>query len=245
MFSTQSTINHKKAFLDGMRDGLPIGLGYFAVAFSLCIVCTNAGVTPFQGFLASLFTVSSTGEYAAFTIMASHAAYFEVALIALIANARYLLMGCALSQRIPSNVSIWKRLLLGFGVTDELFGITIAREGLFDPCYTYGGMLTAIPLWALGTSVGIAAGNLVSPKLASALSVAIYGMFLAIIIPPSKKNKIIGLFVLISFAASYLAGILPGISAISGGTRVIILTVVISAVAAIAFPVNDEEESHE
>lgn len=230
-------------FLEGIRDGIPIGLGYFAVAFSLGIAARNAGLSAFQGFLASFFNNASAGEYAAFTLIAANASYFEMALITLITNARYLLMSCALSQRFSSDTPFYHRLLIGYDVTDELFGITIARPGNLNPYYTYGAIIVATPCWATGTALGITAGNLLPLRIVSALSVALYGMFLAIIIPPARKNKVIASLILISFAASYAAACLPVISTLSNGTRTIILTVAISAAAAILFPIHQEKSS--
>ena len=179
----------RKVFCDGMRDGVPIALGYFAVSFSLGIAARKAGFTPFQGFLVSLLNNASAGEYAAFALIMANATYFEVAVITLIANARYLLMSCALAQRFAPETPFWHRLLIGYDVTDELFGITIARPGSLNPYYTYGAILLAAPAWACGTALGIIAGNLLPLRVVSALSVALYGMFLAIIIPPSKKSR--------------------------------------------------------
>ena len=171
----------KKIFCEGMRDGVPIALGYFAVSFSLGIAARRAGFTPFQGFLVSLLNNASAGEYAAFAIIMANATYLEVAIITLIANARYLLMSCALAQRFAPGTPFWHRLLIGYDVTDELFGITIARPGSLNPYYTYGAILLAAPAWAIGTALGIIAGNLLPLRAVSALSVALYGMFLAII----------------------------------------------------------------
>ena len=140
------------------------------------------GFTPFQGFLVSLLNNASAGEYAAFAIIMANATYLEVAIITLIANARYLLMSCALAQRFAPGTPFWHRLLIGYDVTDELFGITIARPGSLNPYYTYGAILLAAPAWAIGTALGIIAGNLLPLRAVSALSVALYGMFLAIII---------------------------------------------------------------
>ena len=176
----------RKVFCDGMRDGVPIALGYFAVSFSLGIAARKAGFTPFQGFLVSLLNNASAGEYAAFALIMANATYFEVAVITLIANARYLLMSCALAQRFAPETPFWHRLLIGYDVTDELFGITIARPGNLNPYYTYGAILLAAPAWASGTALGIIAGNLLPLRVVSALSVALYGMFLAIIIPPDR-----------------------------------------------------------
>lgn len=240
----------RRVFCEGMRDGFPIALGYFAVAFSLGIAARSAGFTPLQGFWASLSTNASAGEYAVFSLIAGGATLAEVALITLIANARYLLMSCALAQRFAPGTPFWHRLVIGYDVTDELFGITIARPGFLNPWYTYGAILLAAPAWASGTALGIAAGNTLPLRMVSALSVALYGMFLAIIIPPARKNRVVAGLVLLSFAISYGCGVLPGISALSEGTRTILLTVVISAGAAVLFPVDGDQngegaESHE
>ena len=233
----------KNVFYQGMRDGIPIGLGYLAVAFSLGIAARNAGLTPFQGFLASFLNNASAGEYAGFTIIAADAAYIEIVLVTLIANARYLLMSCALSQRFAPGTPLFHRILVGYDVTDELFGITIARPGYINPFYTYGAMLIATPCWATGTALGIMAGNLLPARVTSALSVALFGMFLAIIIPPAKKNKIIAVLVTLCFILSYSATKLPIISSLSAGTRTILLTVLISAAAAILFPIDERQEN--
>ena len=133
----------RKVFCEGMRDGVPIALGYFAVSFSLGIAARNAGLTPIQGFFASLFNNASAGEYAAFSLIAAGATYLEVAIITLIANARYLLMSCALAQKFAPGTPFFHRLIIGYDVTDELFGITIARPGYLNPFYTYGAITLA------------------------------------------------------------------------------------------------------
>lgn len=231
----------RKVFCDGIRDGFPIALGYFAVSFSLGIAARHAGFTPMQGFLASLLNNASAGEYAAFTLIAAQATYLEVAIITLIANARYLLMSCALAQKFSPDTPFFHRLIIGYDVTDELFGITIARPGILNPYYTYGAILLAAPAWAGGTACGILAGNALPLRAVSALSVALYGMFLAIIIPPARKSKIVAALVAISFALSFACNYLPGISSMSEGTRTILLTVIISGAAAILFPVKQED----
>lgn len=234
--------SHNKVMKEGFRDGIPIGLGYLAVSFSLGVAARNAGLSAFQGFLVSLLNNASAGEYAGFTVIAANGAYFEIFLMTLIANARYLLMSCALSQKFSPDTPLIHRIFVGYDVTDEIFGITIARPGMFDPFYSYGAILIAAPAWAGGTALGVIAGNLLPARAVSALSVALFGMFLAVIIPPARKNRVIALFVLVSFAASFAATYLPLISQLSGGTRTIILTVLISAIAAILFPVNEEED---
>ena len=235
----------RRIFLNGMRDGVPIALGYFAVSFSLGIAARNAGLTPLQGFFASLLNNASAGEYAAFTLIAANATLFQVALITLIANARYLLMSCALAQRFAPGTPFFHRLIIAYDVTDELFGITISRPGCLNPFYTYGAILLAAPAWAFGTAFGIMAGNALPLRAVSALSVALYGMFLAIIIPPARKNKVVAVLIVISFALSFFGSYVPGISALSDGTRTILLTVLISAAAAIFFPFKNTQEESE
>ena len=234
---------------DGARDGFPIGLGYFAVAFSLGIAARGAGLSAFQGFWASLLNHASAGEYAGYTMIVAQSTYLEIAVVTLIANARYLLMSCSLSQKFGPGTALRHRTLVGFGVTDEIFGIAVARPGWLDPAYVYGAMLVSLPCWASGTALGVTMGNLLPLRAVSALSVALYGMFLAVIVPPARRNKVVTTLILISFALSFASGHVPGLSSLSDGTRTIVLTVAISAAAALIFPVNlenpEQEASHD
>ncbi|MDO5377435.1 MAG: AzlC family ABC transporter permease [Clostridia bacterium] len=234
--------DHGAAFRQGLRDGIPIGLGYFAVAFSLGIAARGAGLSAAQGFVASLLTSASAGEYAVFTSIAAQATVWEIAVITLIANARYLLMSCALSQRFAPEMPFHHRLLIGTAVTDEIFGITIARPGLIDPYYTYGAIVVSVLPWAAGTSLGIVMGNMLPVRAVSALSVALYGMFLAIIIPPARQNRVVAGLVVAGFALSLAASLLPALRDLSAGTRTILLTVALSGAAAALFPVRDDHQ---
>ena len=227
-----------KTFLDGMRDGIPIGLGYFAVAFSLGIIAKKAGLTSFEGFICSLFTRASAGEYGAYSLIAINATLLELALMCVITNLRYLLMGASLTQKFHPDTPLWKRILTACCITDEVFGISIAYKGYLAPSYTYGAMLIAGILWAAGTAIGITAGGTLPASLVSALSVALYGMFLAIIIPPSRKDTNVLKAVIASFILSWMCSVLPQVSHIDSGTRTIILTIAISAVIAWLKPVS-------
>ena len=233
---------HKTAFLEGVRDGIPIALGYFAVAFSLGIAARNAGLTAMQGFVASTLCVASAGEYALFTMIGAGATFLETAILTLITNARYFLMSCALSQRIDPKMRDIHRYTVGAVVTDEIFGITIARPGYLEPAYNYGAISVSVPGWAAGTALGIIMGNLLPANIVSALSVALYGMFLAIIIPPMKKDRAVALCVAGGFALSWLFNTLPALAAVSAGTRTILLTVAIASAAALLFPVKEGEK---
>ena len=239
------SLRRGEALREGARDGLPIALGYFAVSFTLGIAAKRAGLTASQGFLASLLCNASAGEYAGFTMISASAALWELAIMTLIVNARYLLMSTALSQKFAPGTPFIHRLLVGFDVTDELFGIAIARPGYLDPYYFYGAMLVAMPGWAFGTFFGVMAGNVLPTRLVSALSVALYGMFLAIIIPPARKDKVVAGLVVLSFALSFVCTYLPGISALSDGTRTILLTVAISCAGALLFPIKTQSEEAE
>lgn len=235
--------DNRTCFRRGVRDGMPIALGYFAVAFTLGIAAKNAGFSAVQAMVESLTNNASAGEYAVFSLVAAGAGYLEVAVMTLVANARYLLMSCSLSQKLVPETSLRHRMLVAFDVTDEIFGISIAVPGKLNPWYTYGAMAAAIPGWGLGTFFGVAVGNVLPLRLVSALSVGLYGMFLAIIVPPARKNRVVLALVLLSFAASFIANRWTLLAGMSSGIKTILLTVAISLGAAILFPVKDEEEA--
>jgi len=226
----------------GMRDGVPIALGYFAVAFTLGIAAKNAGLTAIQAALNSFLIHASAGEYAGITLIAACAGYFEVAVMEAVANARYLLMSCALSQKLSPTTPLWQRLMVGFGITDEIFGISVAVEDKLDPYYPFGAMLVAIPGWSLGSMCGVIMGNILPGRIVSALSVGLYGMFIAIIIPPAKKNCVVAGLILLSFALSFLFDRVPLFDFMSEGIRIIVLTVAISLGAALLFPIREDKE---
>ena len=185
-----------------MHDGIPIALGYLVVSFTLGIAARNAGLSPAEGFLASLLNNASAGEYAGFTVIAADAPYLTIILLTLVANARYLLMSCVISQKFAPDTSIWHRIFVAFDITDEIFGITIARKGYVAPFYNYGAMAVAMPGWSIGTLLGIVAGNILPPSVVSALSVALYGMFLWIIVPPARADRVVGARVTARLAAA-------------------------------------------
>lgn len=229
----------------GLQDGIPIGLGYFAVAFTLGIAAKNAGFTPMQAMIVSFTNHASAGEYVGFRLIQQHANYIEFILMILVTNARYLLMSCALSQKLSPSTPLHHRLIVGYGVTDEIFGICVSRPGYLNPYYAYGAFMVAMPGWEFGTYLGTYLGNLLSDDIVSALSVGLYGMFIAIIIPPAKKNKVIAAIIVISMILSLLFRITPIFSNISSGTGVLILTVVISLAAAVLFPIKEEKEGEQ
>ena len=236
---------HGEALREGVRDGVPIALGYLAVSFSLGIAARKVGLDAVQGFFASLFNNASAGEYAGFAVIGAGGSLLEMAVVMLVANARYLLMSCSMAQRFSPKTPLIHRVLVGFDLTDELFGIAIARSGVADPYYSYGAMVVALPGWAFGGMAGVIAGSVLPERVVSALSVALFGMFLAIIIPPARRSCVVAGLVLAGFATSALFAWVPLLSGVSEGTRTIILTVALSALAAALFPVDEQDGGSE
>lgn len=231
-----------KEYKSGIRDGIPIALGYFAVSFALGITAGKVGFNALQAAIASLLCNASAGEYAAISLIAAGAGYAEVALMELVANARYLLMSCTLSQKFSPDTPFYHRLLVGFDLTDEIFAVCVARDGYLKPAYAYGAMTVALPGWSLGTALGVLVGDVLPTFAVSALGVALFGMFIAIIIPPAAKNRTIAWLVIISFILSCAAKYIPFISGIPSGIKTIILTVVISLAAALLRPIPDDAD---
>lgn len=232
--------SNSAVFKRGLKDGIPIGLGYFAVAFTLGIAAKNAGLSALQATIMSLTNNTSAGEFAALGIMSAGAPYIEMAISQAIINLRYLLMSCSLSQKLDPSFSLLHRFLVGYGVTDEIFGVSIGIPGRLNPFYTYGAICVAAPGWALGTCLGVVMGSVLPDRAVRALSVALYGMFLAVVIPPARTSKILAGVVAGSMALSFLFNRLPYFHFISSGMKIIILTVVIAGAAAILFPIKEE-----
>ncbi len=229
----------KKLFVKGLRDGVPIMLGYFAVSFALGISARRIGLSIVQAGMASLLNNASAGEFGGFSVIAADSGYWAMAVMMLVVNARYMLMSCALSQKLPPETGIGHRLLLGFDLTDEIFAVSMAFPGPLDPFYTYGVMLCAAPGWTFGTMLGALMGSVLPDAIVRALSVGLYGMFLAIIIPPARKSRVIAGVVAAAMALSFAASRLPLTKNVAAGTRIIVLTVAVSVVAALLFPVKD------
>lgn len=235
-------MTNRQAFLRGMKAGVPIALGYFAVSFSLGIAAKAVGLTPFQGFLASLLNSASAGEYALFSLIGAGASLIELFFVTLVANGRYLLMSCALGQKFSEDTPLIHRIGVGFYITDEIFSLSITTPGKLNPFLNYGAIAVAVPAWSVGTALGVIAGNILPASLVSALSVALYGMFIACFLPPAKKNRILLCAIPCCFFLSYIAFRMPVIGDLSEGTRAVILTVVIATILAVAFPLKDEAE---
>lgn len=181
--------NDRISFLKGMRDGVPIALGYFAVAFTLGITAGKAGMNALQSSLMSALMLASAGEFAAISMIGSGAGVMEMIVTTVVINMRYLLMSSALSQKVQQNRPFLHRIFMSYAVTDEIFGISMTVPGKLNPFYQYGAASVAAPGWVLGILSRHDGGHVLPAPVMSAMSVAIYGMFLAVVIPPARKNK--------------------------------------------------------
>lgn len=239
------TAEHKQDIRDGVRDSVPIAVAYFAVAFSLGIAARTVGMTPMQGFLYSFLNFTSTGEYAGFQLIAEQASYAAVILMTLVVNARYILMGAALSQRIPEGTPFWHRFIYAQSITDEIFAVSIHRTRPLSIWYSLAAILPADLGWSAGTALGLSMGNILPERLVMALGVALFGLFLGIIMPPARENRVVLGVIAVSFALSLLFAKVPPMSHMTSGNRIILLTILIASVAAALFPVKDEEPEKE
>lgn len=233
---------NREQFKSGLRSGIPVGLGYFFVSFTLGIAAKKTGLSSIQAALMSLSIHASAGEFAALGIIAAGAGYWEMALTEIIVNLRYLLMSCSLSQKLSENMRFFHRFFLAFDITDEIFAISVSRPGKLNPFFTYGMMAVASPGWVVGTFIGALAGGILPAVVIGSMSIALYGMFMSVVIPASKHDKVIAGVVIASMIFSGLFAVIPVIKNISSGFKIIILTVVISAAAALLFPVKEEKK---
>ena len=231
----------RKHFFQGFQAGIPIGMGYFAVSFTLGIAARKAGMSWLQSGFMSAAMLASAGQFAGISALVVGAGYGEIVVTELVVNLRYLLMSSALSQKVRRDRPFFHRFFMAYGVTDEIFAVSMGAEGKLEPWYMYGAIAAAAPGWVLGTVMGVLLGMILPARAMSAMSVALYGMFLAIVVPPSKKDRIIALVVLVSMGASGLFALLPALKQISSGFQIMILTIVVAGAAALLFSVRDEE----
>lgn len=236
-------INYKR----GLIDGISVALGYFAVSFTLGISASNIGIKWYQSALMSALNYTSAGQAAALDIMKDGGSPLVLAASTVIINLRYLLMSAALAVRLSPETGTGKRMLMAAGVTDEIFGLASAQKYPLNPMYNVGAMSVACPGWVLGTALGGIMGEILPSVITSALSLALYAMFIAIIIPPAKENKAILSAVLISMALSFAFDKIALLEKISSGMRVIIITILVSSIFAVLFPIKETnlEENYE
>ena len=239
-----------KRFLEGIKDGIPIGLGYLSVSFTFGIaaVAPAGGQDPlsvWQALLISMTNLTSAGQVAGLQIMLSGGTLVEMAISEFIINLRYSLMSISLSQKVNKKFRGIYRWLLGFGITDEIYAVAVLHKSPVSRSYFLGLMTIPYIGWSLGTFLGALSGNLLPAIVCSALGLAIYGMFIAIIVPPMKKSKSTLLVVCIAIILSCLFAYVPGLKEVSVGFTIIICAVVASLIGALFFPVKEEDEEEE
>lgn len=235
----------KETFVKGLKDGLPICLGYFSVSIAFGMSAAVLGIPVSMSVLISASNLTSAGQIAGADLLASHATLIELALTTLIINARYFLMSLSLTQKVPEDMPLWQRLLVSYGITDEIFAVEIGQKGILRFAYIAGLILISALGWISGTAVGGLAGELLPLQVSASLNIALYAMFIAIIIPPSITQKNV-LFCTGSAALlSLLFSILPGFREISSGYTIILVTIVISTVSSLKYPVSEENTDHE
>ena len=232
-------MNKINSFSMGLRDGMSIGLGYLSVSFAFGIIAVGAGLSILEAVMVSMFNVTSAGQLAAVPILASLGSVIELVLTQVVINMRYALMSVSLSQRLGDDVGFKERLLVGFLNTDEVFGVAVGKGVTLGKFYLFGLILPPFAGWTLGTLFGALLGNVLPVLLVNALGIALYAMFIAIVIPEGRTNKKTALCILISAALSFAFYYIPWLSEIPAGFTVIIIAVAVSVGFAIAFPIEE------
>ncbi len=230
----------KKQFLKGIKDGLPIGLGYFSVSFGFGILCINLGLPVWAAVVTSLTNLTSAGQVAGVGVMAAGGSLLEMALTQLVINSRYCLMGLSLSQKLGDGFTTPHRMLAAHGITDEIFAVAYAQEGKLQPIYLYGMTGISVLGWVSGTFLGAVLGQVLPQVLSDAMGIMLYGMFLAVVIPPARKERGILMAALLAALCSMVFTWL--LTMVSGGFAVIISAVLSAAVCAWLFPKNEEAD---
>ena len=229
------------SFRKGLSDGLPIGLGYFSVSVGFGVLAVSSKISVFFAWLISASNLTSAGQVAGVEVIACCGTLVEMALTQLVINLRYSLMGFSLTQKLDSSFNTPKRLLLSFGITDEIYAVAVSQKGKITPAYMTGLIVLPFVGWTGGTVLGGVASQLLPEAISDVMGILLYGMFIAIFTPVAKKSKPVLIAVLISAAASFVFRYL--ITFISGGFAIILSAVIASAVCAALFPVKEEENT--
>ncbi len=231
----------KSSFANGMLDGVPIALGYLSVSFGFGILAVRSGLTCLNSVIISAVNLTSAGQAAGVAIIAAGGSYLEMALTQLIINVRYGLMSISLSQKLDDTFNTPRRLLVAYGITDEIFAVASARKGLLTARYMYGLISISTFGWCTGTFLGASAGRLLPASLTDAMGIVLYAMFIAIVIPPAKKSR----GVLVVSATAAICGmifryLLPWVT---GGFAIIFSAIIAAVAGALIFPVSDKDEA--
>lgn len=228
-------------FRHGIRKGIPIAIGYLSVSFTFGVKAVHGGIPVWIAVLMSLTNVTSAGQFAGITLMIAQGGYVELAMTTFIINIRYMLMSFSLSQKVDSRLTLGQRLRIGYGITDEIFAVAMAEQGTISAHFMYGLITMPVLGWTFGTALGSMASQLMPDVLSRAMELGLYAMFIAIIIPPAKKNKAIAIVVALAVVIACILYTAPVLKNISVGFQVILATVLAASAGAFLFPVKQEE----
>lgn len=228
-------------YIKGLKKGVPIGLGYISVSFTFGMMVVTGGLSPYVALIISMTNLTSAGQFAGLGLIFNHASYLEIALTTFVINLRYMLMSLSLSQKLDPSINLLKRGIMAFGVTDETFTVASLEKETLTSGYMFGLITMPYIGWALGTYIGAVATTFLSNDLRNSLGIALYAMFIALIIPEMKKSKPILLVVVIAVAFSCIFKYVPYICKISSGFAVIICTILAAGTAAYFFPIKEDK----
>ena len=234
-----------KEFKRGFVDGIPIGLGYLSVSVTFGIMAVTSGLSVWQAVLISMTNVTSAGQFAGITVMLSAGSLLEMALTQLVINSRYALMSLSLTQKVDHSFNTPMRMIFGAFHTDEIYAVAVGQEKKYGTLYFFGLMSAPYIGWSLGTFLGAGLGEFLPPILSKALSVALYGMFIAIVIPQMKKSGKVTVIVLLAVALKFAMTYTPVLNKVSEGFSIIICSVVASLVGAAFFPIKENDPEGE
>ena len=231
---------NRNEFMLGIRNGIPICLGYFSVSLAFGVTAVLSGLPAWAAVVISVTNLTSAGQFAGANLIVSGGTYVEVAVSMLIINIRYFLMSLSLSQKVEERMTLGQRLAVAFGITDEIFAVAIQQPRPLSASYMAGLIATPVLGWSGGTLVGAVATSVLTPMISNALGIALYGMFIAIIIPPAREKRSVLFAVLLAAALSSAFYYLPMLKAVSSGWSIILVTLAVSGLAALLFPIDPE-----
>ena len=232
----------KLNYKTGLIKGIPIGLGYLPVSFTFGLMAVESGLPVWLVIFTSLSNVTSAGQFAGVNLITAGAGYVEIALTTIIINMRYMLMSLALSQKLEQKIPLWKRLLFGFGITDEVFAVASVEVHKISAEYMFGLITAPIAGWTIGTALGACASGVLPAALQNAMGIALYTMFIAIMIPPAKKSKPILIVIMMSVFITCIMKYISWFDFISEGFQIILATVIAAGIGAALFPIEEEQD---
>ena len=232
-------------FIKGIKHGLPVCFGYFSVSMAFGITAVLEGMPIWSVILISLLNLTSAGQFAGTNIIVAHGTMMELAITSLIINMRYFLMSLSVSQKMQKSVTLLQRMAIAFGITDEIFAISVQRDKKLSASYMAGLILTPLVGWVGGTTVGAVATSFMPTIVSEAMGISLYAMFIAIVMPPARNDKKVLLAVILSVILSLVFNYVAIFKGLGSGWIIIIITLIVSSLFATIFPLDIKEEEYE